>query len=601
MNCKKLLTATLSLAGAMLLAASANAQTVVLGAGSSAQFPTAGIAAVSPDPYTGAAAPCGTNLWTGKNGTSGATVNGIDPRSGTTAEPGTIWVAWDSSTSPTIVCAYLSVDSLVGLRLFFAQGTSGNGTLQFVTGTAAGNQIAGFPDSATSVPSAVAGLINGAHFNFAATDIRPEDGQYAFFRAANSSANGGFGYNPSCLVAGTPVWSSFSNTNAQVDCFRISGTDPISGTAIPTSKTVPLGAAPVLVLLSTNGTVGSSPTNILSKTAAKFFAGQIGSSQSVFGTGVGNAVMSEIQREPLSGTYNTFEFQVVHARDGNSSDTMEETGFTGGTISPTPAQCFVGGAAFSACTNPMYINSGVNSIRYRAIGTGEMVKAVNGNTTVLTTNRDALGYAFYSLGSFFTSANSVIKYLQLQGVDPLYSNYATSGLFGTCTGSITPLGSSTFKCTTVLPNFANIINGSYRTWSAYRWVINTTAPLPPAQVTTLLEASQDQAAYALNNPSLGGISAANTNITAIADFVPAYYYPSGAQTAFLKVFRSHYAISSVDANNGTGSPSTGFCAADQVSPNCIEEGGDMAGVAFQIATDQTYFATQGGEVLTQIE
>lgn len=599
MNCKKILTAALSVAGAMLFATATNAQTVVLGAGSSAQFPTAGIAAVTPDPVSGVSAPCGSNLWTGKNGTNGATVNGIDPRSGTTAEPGTIWVAWDNSTSPTIVCAYLSVDSLVGLRLFFAQGTSGtNGTLQFVSGTAAGNQIAGFPDTTTTVPSNIAALINGAHFNFAATDIRPEDGQYAFFRAANSSANGGFGYNPSCVVAGTPVWSSFSNTNAQVDCFRISGTDPISGSAIPSFKTVPLGAAPILIFLSTNGTVGSTPTNILSKTAEKFFSGQIGSSQSVFGTGVNNAVLSEIQREPLSGTYNTFEFQLVHARDGSAGDgTQELTGFTGSTISPTPAQCFVGGSAFTACTNPMYINSGVNSIRYRAIGTGEMIKAINGGTTVPTTNRDAMGYAFYSLGSFFTSANSVVKYLSLQGVDPLYSAYNTSGVFGTCSGSIP---AASFKCTTVLPSFTNIINGNYRVWSAYRWVVNTSAPLPPSAVTTLLQASQDQAAYALNNPSLGGISAANTAISAIADFVPAYYYPSGTQTAFLKVFRSHYAISGIDGNNGTNGPSA-FCAADQAAPNCVEEGGDMAGVAFQITTDQTYYATTGSELLTQIE
>lgn len=599
MNWKKILTATCAFAGTMVLATAVNAQTVVLGAGSSAQFPTAGIAAVSPDPISSAAAPCGTNLWTGKQGSAGATVNGIDPRSGTTAEPGSIWVAWDNGTSPSIVCAYLSVDSLVGLRLFFAQGSTGNGTLQFATGTSSGNLIAGFPDNASSVPSAVAALINGAHFNFAATDIRPEDGQYAFFRAANASSSGGFGYNPSCVVAGTPVWSSFSNTNAQVDCFRISGTDPITGDAIPSFKTVPLGAAPVIIFYSTNGSVGTAASNILSKTAEKFFSGQIGSSQSVFGSGVTNAVVSEVQREPLSGTYNTFEFQLVHARDGSAGDgTQELTGFTGSTIAPTPAQCFVGGSAFSACTNPMYINSGVNSIRYRAIGTGEMIKAVNGATTVATTNRDAMGYAFYSLGSFFTSANSVVKYLTLQGVDPLYSAYNTNGLFGTCSGSIAA-SPSTFKCTTVLPNFANIINGNYRVWSAYRWVVNTSAPLPPAAVTTLLQASQDQAAYALNNPTLGGITTANTAISAIADFVPANYYPSGVQTPFLKVFRSHYAISGIDGNNGTNGSS--FCAADQTSPNCGEEGGDMAGVAFQIITDQAYNATTGSELLTQIE
>lgn len=597
MNCKQILTAALSLAGTMFLASTAHAQSVVLGAGSSALFPTVGIAAVSPDPISGAGNPCGNHLWTGKNGTNGATVNGVDPRSGTTPEPGNIWVAWDNSVTPTIVCAYLSVDSLVGQRLFFAQGASGNGTLQFVTGTAASNLIAGFLDSDATVPGPVAALINGTHFNVAFTDIRPEDGQYAFFRTANSPANGGFGYNSGCLVAGTPIWSSFSNTNAQVDCFRISGTDPISGTAIPSSKTVPLGASPILPFINTNGNLGSGtlPTNILAKTAEKFFSGQLGSSQSIFGTSVVAAVMSEIQREPLSGTYNTFEFQLVHARDGSAGDSTQEKSGSG-TISPTPAQCFVGGSAFTSCTNPMYINSGVNSIRYRAIGTGEMIKAVNGTTTVPTTNPDRLGYGFYSLGSFFISG-SHLKYLTLQGVDGLYSNYDTSGLFGTCSGDI---NTSNFQCTTKLPNFTNIANGNYRVWSSLRAVVNTSAPLPPAAATTLFKAAQDQAAYALNNPSLSGESCSACNISAIADFVPNFYYPGGVETAYLKVFRSHYGVSGVAANDGTSGPSA-FCAADQAAPNCIEEGGDMAGVAFQIISDQQYFNATGSELVTQIE
>jgi hypothetical protein len=607
MNCKKILTGALALAGTMFFASAAQAQitNVVVGVGSSALFPTVGIAAVTPDPISGGAAPCGTNLWTSKQGSNGNTINGIDPRSGAAAEPGTIWIAWD--TAGTTACAYLSVDSIVGQRLFFAQGTVGanasgaNGTLQLVVpGNGLGNGIAGFPDTqAAPPPGAVVAALNGAHFNVAFTDIRPEDGQFAFFRAANSVANGGFNYNASCALVGTPVWSSFSNTNAQVDCFKISGTDPISGLSIPKAKTISLGASPVLLFISNNGNMagGTLPTNILSKTAEKFFSGQIGSSQSVFGGGVVNAIMSEIQREPVSGTYNTFEFQLVHARDGSAGDSTQELN-GGGTISPVPAQCFVGGAAFSACTNPMFINSGSNSIRYRAIGTGEMIKAVNGTTTVATTNPDRLGYAFYSLGSFYITG-SHLKYLTLQGVDGLYPDYsANNGAFGTCTGSIP---ASTFQCTTTLPDFTNIRNGNYRVWSTLRAVVNTVSPLPPALATTLLNASQDQAAYALSNPTLGGISAPNTVIKAIADFVPANSFPGGVQTPFLNVFRSHYGISGIAANNGTTNPTTGFCAGDQTSPSCFEEGGDMAGVAFQTITDVNYFNITGSQLLTQVE
>jgi hypothetical protein len=132
-------------------------------------------------------------------------------------------------------------------------------------------------------------------------------------------------------------------------------------------------------------------------------------------------------------------------------------------------------------------------------------------------------------------------------------------------------------------------------------VVNTAAPLPPPLVNVLIQASQDQAAFALKNPAMGGIAAPNVVINVLADFVPTFYYPGGAQTQFFNLFRSHYSISGVNANNGTGSPVTGYCAAGQVPPNCVEAGGDMAGVGYWIISDQAYFATVGGEVLTHIE
>jgi hypothetical protein len=246
----------------------------------------------------------------------------------------------------------------------------------------------------------------------------------------------------------------------------------------------------------------------------------------------------------------------------------------------------------------MFINSGVNSIRYRATSTSEMVKAVNGTTTVPTPNPDRLGYAFYGLGNFFIPA-SHLKYLTLQGIDPLYPP-CSAHAFGTCSGAINAGGGSNFKCTTTLPSFDGTINGNYRTWAILRAVVNTAAPLPPAQATTLIQATQDQAAFALLNPGQSGITAPNTVINAYADFVPTFYYPGGAQTQFFKFFRSHYAISGVDANNGTNPPNT-FCALDQASPNCFEEGGDMAGAVYTILDDQIEFLLNGDEILGQIE
>jgi hypothetical protein len=233
-----------------------------------------------------------------------------------------------------------------------------------------------------------------------------------------------------------------------------------------------------------------------------------------------------------------------------------------------------------------------------------MVKAVDGGTGVAAPiYPNILGYAFYSLGSFYATATAHVHYLTLQGVDPLYSNYNTGGAFGVCAGTI-PAG--TFNCSTPLPNFAHLIDGTYRVWSNYRWV---SAPnLAAGDIRLLvLNAGLDQAAYALSNPGAGGggITCTGTGtlpppactIGAIADFVPPSAFP---------IFRSHYPLGNAgvipaDANNGTNSPATGFCAADQVAPNCIEEGGDMAGVGFFAITDQQYFNATGGELLTNIE
>jgi hypothetical protein len=638
MNCKKISILAFALVGALLLASAANAAPkVFLGVGSSAQFPTAGIAAVSPDPVTSAAAPCGSHLWSGKNGKLGALIEGVDPRSvsGTPPlEPGNIWVAWDNSTTPTVVCAYLSVDSVVGLRLYFAQGSggdwngtgsTGNGTLHFITGTAVGNVIAGFPDTDPSVPCAVASAIDSnsadtckasspVPFNVAMTDVRPEDGQFANGRASQT-----FGYNTGSAVCGpNPVLSSYSATNGQVCSFNVNTfagattpptiTDPSSGLTVPPAQTYTFGAAPIIIFGNNNstglgGTGCTYPTNILSKTAAKLWSGQIGTGQQAFGPNVCNAQLSVNQREPTSGTYNTFEFQLVHARDGNSSDTQEENSANNIAIvgNPPSGNCPTPPAVFTSpytCTNPVVLSSGQNSVRLRAIGTGEMVNAVNGTVANLPPYSDRLGYAFYSLGSFFSSANAHVQYFTLQGVDGLYAAYNTSGVFGVCAGSI-PAG--TYNCSTPLPSFPHIQDGSYRVWSAYRWVAPPSLPSTDIRM-QVLTAGADQAHYALTNPGNAGISCNGTGSTtyggpcfikAIADFVA----PQD-----LKVFRSHYPLtvigpSGIDANNGT---SATFCAADQ-STCGLEEGGDMAGVAFFVITDVQYFNATGGELLTNIE
>src|SRR5271167_2525256 len=113
----KLILAGLSLCATVLLASNSYASTTILfnGSGSSAQFNTWAFAAELTSP-----AICGTRNWTKTNG---AVVH--DSRSASIPDTkGNIWVVWDNDTSPTTICAYLSIDSSVGVRAFFSVPTN---------------------------------------------------------------------------------------------------------------------------------------------------------------------------------------------------------------------------------------------------------------------------------------------------------------------------------------------------------------------------------------------------------------------------------------------------------------------------------------------
>src|ERR1700691_4031245 len=103
----KFIIASLSLCATVLLASNSYASPTIVfnGAGSSAQFNTWAFAASLTSP-----AICGTRNWTKTNG---AVVH--DGRSGQIPDnKGNIWVVWDNDSSPTTICAYVSVDSGVG-------------------------------------------------------------------------------------------------------------------------------------------------------------------------------------------------------------------------------------------------------------------------------------------------------------------------------------------------------------------------------------------------------------------------------------------------------------------------------------------------------
>ena len=658
-NCRWF-TVLASLATVLLFATASYGQIPqVVGAGSSALFPTVAIGAVSTDPITSAAAPCGTSFWSG--GTSFA--SGIDGRTdgGTPVppEPGNLWVAWDNDTTPTKVCTYLSVDSIVGQRLFFSQSATGNATLSVaasaktnagqnkvsfvedvcsagsspasatattiseagttVTFTATAPLAANFAPSAKvtisgttdyngtftitavtattftftatagrptdnagtaavgvncpGLPTAVYNAINGAHFNVAFTDIRPEDGQYAYHRAACSLIPGDatkacMGYGPEGHI-GTAVLSSYTATSAQVVCYNITGTDCLSGLAIPAFKTIPIGGDPLVVFVNTSnaaaGHLGNAAfTNVPIQVLSQYYTGWAGGTADMNPSVLpSNALIHIVEREPLSGTYNAFEWTSVRIASDNRVRSQEDNN------NPTPANCFVPPAAPVACGNPMWVSGADTYTRARAIGTGDMVTAVSAGNAAINP-ADSLGYAFFSLGTFGGKTN--IKYLTVNGNDPLYANGSNpAGAFPNCTGFFN--ASPAFTCGAPgLPTFANLVGGNYQSWSVLRAV---TAAAPPAGVTALVQAAQDQASPGVTPH--------------IADFVPFHVCANAACSSFtqtLPVFKSHYGISGFAGSNGN-------------VPGSTEAGGDMAGATFTIQAELDYnnFIGVGSELI----
>ncbi len=644
----KLFATITCLAGSLLFAAASYAQSPrpqIMATGSSGVFATVAIAAVNPDPIRSASTPyCGSNFWSGGGNVGSPAVplaTGVDNRALTIPpEPGNIWVAWDGAadgSTVTTVCAYLSVDSIVGDRLFFAQETNGGGhTNAFVSlnslakTTAGANKVSFVKDTATTgLPAAIYNIVNGAYFNMAVTDIRPEDALFATGRALCGPVDAFkacLGYTPGATYQ--QIASTYSATNANVVPFSIPpssvpgsqpqggtclyvaespcavGVDPITSQTIPSATVYPIGAEPVLVFVNMTGTgTGSfsaqNPTNISSHVLSQVFSGYNGQVSAI--TGALNAAhsgdalparLTVVEREPMSGTYNTFEFHAIRTRDnffGNSQEFPNPAptsansfaNCNGGVAITYPSPATFAPPTFGACANPLNVSGIDGNGRYRAVGAGEMISAVNS-----ANNPDSIGYAFWGLGALGGKAN--LKYLTVDGADPLFPGYsvAAGGVNGAmptgCTGFFN--AAPAFSCT-YIPTFTHIQDGSYRIFSVISAVIDDT--VQTYQLTTLtgtatplglVQAAQDQAAPTVS--------------PRIPDIVPYQICANSAcssSTPILNVFLSHYGIAGAAPDNGILNP---YRIANGL-PTVPEGGGNMMGSPLLVSSELDYINFYG--------
>jgi hypothetical protein len=461
------ITTALSLALIVFVGANCFAATTVQfnGVGSSGMFNLSALAGYS-------ATGCGTNIWTQKSGASG-----IDSRrSDIPSQTGNVWIIWNSNV--TTVCAYLSIDSVVGNILFFAQPVATLSISASEVGTNGNNLVPTLTD--VPLPQAVYNALNNQAFNAAMTDIRSEDALFAVNRALAPWSNDphctGLGYTGDGLV-GTPILSSQSTKSVTPVAFSISGGDPFNGAPVPAWTSIPIGAEPVVVFVNTqtgSAFASNSYNNVDRFVLANVLNGTLTRTRDITNVaGLASVGIKTFLREPTSGTYNTLEFTVPGSVEAGSCQELN--------VDP-------------ATDNPLNISYPTGGSRERTIGTGEMVSTV-GKT------ENGLGYAFWSTGNF-SGVLTTAKYLSVDGVDPLnYSWYQSNGAFPNCVA----------PCPGLIP-FVNVLNGSYPAWTILRVSCYTTKGVCPKGVTNI-------------------VSAAQKNAKNVPDLVP---------VSSIQVFRSHF-------------------------------------------------------------
>ena len=600
MSCMKSVFAVLLLTAAVCLAPVAQAQTVEATiVGASAAWQSLALAAYSE-------AGSGAGHWTSASNVINVTDNRVSPSN---VDAGTIWIVWNSTA--TKVWSYAKVDSVVGVRCYFAQPQCVvSGTLANLQGNGSQQISSVLWGADTALPSNVQALFtNGLSTNVAATIVRPEDAAFITCRVnsilgagsyggAASDGLDGLGYNAvnasgvcpanglgqsSGAYQGTPIKSGYpgSTATANVLAFNISGVDPISGTKIPTPTVVNVGASPLVFLIERNEGELTNLTNASPAQLQQVFSGT-NCDASAFG--LPPAGINIFQNEPISGQGNTAEEDVLR---GPTVYTGTGTGAVLGlsaetnvAISGVPQNPLSGSATCLTSSNGL-------GARYRAIGASELVKAVQNSGSKFPNGLDGIGYNVFSYGNVSGIANSPnYGYITLNNVDPLFASYGPQKATGlgydpgqpATAGALPGAANLPAACSGAFPcpenkiwagglSFPNLRNGTYTAWTTIRVVSNGT-PLKNAEA--LVKVAQEFV------------------VTSVPDFVPFVKTTAGGITdPGLLLVRSHY-----QQYDGAGT----LIGAAPVNSGKTEAGGEIGG-EIRPSTSTTTQNVQGDQGL----
>jgi len=457
---------------------------------------------------------------------------------------GALWVTWTTGSTGTCaapssdsnVWAYISLDSVLGVRCFFAQPqcTLNVGSFNQFTGvvtplspgTAGANALAGIVD--TALPASVLGAFNGQTISIAASDILPVDAKfssYSVLSECGSLGKGtqfiGLGYGPGPF-APQPIYSYFSQYYMNVNDFNVYGTDGATGLPVPPYSITPVGAIPVIVAVNTSNANGFGSPQI-----ANLNRGELGLlftaldlrtadaiTQPFAGTGATYYGVSALVPSPLSGSYNIFEHSITNSKELYRSLDI--------------ANCDPYGApAANPLIAPRSIGS-TQSFRYRVIGTNQMLSE-------LQSTQDSIGFELWSAENFAGTSN--IKYVSVDGVDPFFNSYSD--------GTIPQSGNG------LLPNvtLSHVADGSYPIWNEERLISS-----PSSAGVAATFAAYAQAQLSPTRP----------------DFIP---------DSQLRVFHMHFAPVGVTFN-ATNTPADGpkICGPGSNA----EDGGDVGGMVLSV-------------------
>jgi hypothetical protein len=560
--------------------------------------------------------------------TSSGKFNLIDTRLGENlTDTGAAWVVWSvphigsntavqdcsaaQTSNPAVadVWVFSNVDSVVGNHAYFAKLTENSGFATGSTPAAGANAIAAnlyADDSSDSTPSQNIWnfLAEGAVVNVAATDIRPEDAAWAMCRnnsplgkssigTTDGGSDGldGLGYSSTGAAQGSGQCAQFNSSNTQtllnvfgnaiksgypssskkanVAAFNITGKDPATNVTVPAYTVTPIGAVPVVFIVNhTNGTL----SGLTNATDAQLQTAFSGANCDAGAFGLTGGAINIFLREPLSGTYNTTESNVMR---------YPTTYGNGPGVSGVSMETNVG------TNNPLAGNSGTclagAGHRYRAIGTGEEVESVlNSSSAFGSNNADGIGFAFFGYGNVNSIAgNANYSYITLDGVDPIFQSYnpgsGTSLDPGQPANAELPLntpcgtGSTAFPCPEQKIwqagySFPNVRNGSYRAWSLLRLVATGTASTYAGDLAT---------------------NAQSYSVNTVPDYVPYKAVKNGTVVVDpgMVVVRSHY-LQLDGVGSGLGFGCTGQAGA-----------GSQAGCHIPSQTATTEFQSDMGGII----